>query len=619
MSSLVFDIETDGIEAGQVWCVSMQDTKERDLTSYIFPEIDKGLEALGEANTLIGHNIIGYDLPILEKLYGWVPEKETNIVDTLVLSRLGNPDRGKPPGYTGKGGPHSLEAWGYRLCRAKLSHEDWSVYSPAMLERNRGDVELNRLTNNQLSIEFEGHDWSEAIRIEHDVFRIIHKQSEYGVHFNVNAAEDLVRKLDRLIGRIDSEVVPLLPVSFRSRGVAVNRPFINSGRYSKMVIDWYPELDGHSTGLVGGPFTRVAEHRLDIGSIKQVKDYLLDQGWEPTQWNYNDDGIRTSPKLTEDSYGTIKGDMGEQITNRLLYSHRKNQILGWLKRVREDGRLSARANTCGTPTGRFRHSNVVNVPKATVYPKGHERVGELVFSDDPEYQKVPFGTEMRSLFNVPIWHRLVGHDADQIELRMLAHYMGDKKFIQEVLHGDIHTANQIAAGLLTRDQAKTFIYAFIYGAGDAKLGSIVGGDRTDGADLRAKFLATYPKLDTLIKRAKRAAGKGYLKGLDGRKLWIRRDDSGRLQRNKALNTLIQGGDAVVMKKSIVLLDDWTRDLMSNKVLDMHDEGQAEVFFTHAHLYGELACKSIVKAGEHFNLNCPLSASYKVGRNWAETH
>jgi len=172
----------------------------------------------------------------------------------------------------------------------------------------------------------------------------------------------------------------------------------------------------------------------------------------------------------------------------------------------------------------------------------------------------------------------VGHDASGLELRMLAHYMNDKEFTEQILHGDIHSYNQRLAGLPTRDSAKTFIYAFIYGAGDAKLGSIVNGSKADGTRLRNTFLSALPSLGKLIDNVKKASTRGYLKGLDGRKIWMRRDSNGDVMQHKALNTLLQCAGAVVMKKSMIR-----------------------------------------EAGRHFELNIPLDAEAKVGKNWAETH
>lgn len=245
---------------------------------------------------------------------------------------------------------------------------------------------------------------------------------------------------------------------------------------------------------------------------------------------------------------------------------------------------------------------MVNVPKAASY--------------------VPFGWQMRSLFTVPRGRRLVGHDASGLELRMLAHYINDDDFSKEVVDGDIHTKNQVAAGLPTRDAAKTFIYAFNYGAGDVKIGRIVGGGRKEGKRIKSEFLANNPKLATLIEQAQRAAGRGYLVGLDGRKIRMRRDkDSGQVQVRKALNTLLQAAGATVMKYSMIMLDEWDRieGLDAKKVIDMHDEGQTDVAKDDAERHAELAADSVRAAGEYLQLNVPLAGEAKIGLNWAQTH
>jgi len=221
---------------------------------------------------------------------------------------------------------------------------------------------------------------------------------------------------------------------------------------------------------------------------------------------------------------------------------------------------------------------------------------------------------------------LVGHDASGLELRMLAHYMNDDDYIEKVQikdkKNDIHILNQKMAGLPTRDDAKTFIYAFNYGAGDAKVGSIIGKGAREGKAIKAKFLLNNPALASLIKRVTGACGRGYLVGLDGRRLIMRRNPmNGQVMKHKALNTLLQGAGSVVMKHAMVLLDGYIKEgnLHSVKVIDMHDEAQYECLPHEAELHGELAVKSIREAGKLLNLNCPLDAEYKIGANWAETH
>lgn len=627
---LVFDLEANGLyqEATKIWCIcaknidtgetyewsrETENTETQSIVSFM-----ETLETLEKSGELIGHNILNYDLPLLKKLTGWVPKKDVTITDTLVMSRLFNPDRRKPTGLTGKTGSHSLEAWGYRVGKSKPHHEEWSVFSTDMLRRCREDVGINVLTYFALQGEVSGYNWGYSQFLEHRIAKIITEQEHHGILFNDKKAVEYVSWLSDRIEQIDCEIVPRLPSSIEKIGqVPINNPFLKTGGYRKQTRDYLDEyFPGEETeGLVGGPFTRIKFLPFNLGSTEKVKCFLLESGWLPETWNFSKKtGERTSPKL-EGEFRGIDGEIPKRIKERITWRHRRSQIEGWLERQRDDSRLSAGANPNGTPTGRMRHQGVVNLPKANI----EKESGELIW--DTDKQKVIFGTQMRSLFIAPEGFKIVGHDASGIQLRMLAHYMGDLEFINQILTGEIHEYNRRAAGLPNRDAAKTFIYAFIFGAGDEKLGSIIGGTAADGAMLRKKFLDSLPKLGKLIDSVKRAAGKGYLKGLDNRKLIMRRDDNGRIMRHKALNTLLQGAESVIMKTSCVIL--WSevakQNLEAYKILDMHDEGQAEVLIDHVEPYCPLAVNSIVKAGEVYNLNIPLAAEYKIGNNLAETH
>ena len=230
---------------------------------------------------------------------------------------------------------------------------------------------------------------------------------------------------------------------------------------------------------------------------------------------------------------------------------------------------------------------------------------------------------MRSLFIPREGFVIVGHDACGLELRMLAHYLNCSRFTDQILNGDIHTFNQQMAGLETRDQAKTFIYALIYGAGDAKIGKIINGTIQDGKEIKKKYFDSLPELEKLIDKVKRASAKGYLVGLDGRRVMMRKNDRGQVDRRKAPNTLLQSAGIIVMKESCTLLWDEVKrsHIEAYKVLDMHDEGQSEVKNDPNHIepYCKIAVNSVIQAGKNFNLNIPLDADYKVGMNMAETH
>jgi DNA polymerase-1 len=197
---------------------------------------------------------------------------------------------------------------------------------------------------------------------------------------------------------------------------------------------------------------------------------------------------------------------------------------------------------------------------------------------------------------------------------MLAHYMQDEAYTNEILTGDIHTTNQQAAGLETRNQAKTFIYAFLYGAGDAKIGSIVGGSSVEGRRLKEEFLENTPALARLRKKVANNAVSGSLEGLDGRRVWVRSEHA-------ALNTLLQSAGAIVMKQALVLaVNRLRRNRVPFKlVAQVHDEFQVEAPEAYAEAVGHTFRNSIRRAGECLELRCPLDGEFKIGSSWAETH
>ena len=338
------------------------------------------------------------------------------------------------------------------------------------------------------------------------------------------------------------------------------------------------------------PFMRQTLQEFNLGSRKQIGEYLIDFGWKPDRFTPTGQPIvdeKTLSKITHIHEAKLIADF-------LLLQKRIAQIDSWVEAVEDDGRVHGFVIPNGTITGRMAHRN----PNVAQVPSHGS----------------PYGKECRSCWIVEDGYKLVGVDASGLELRMLAHYMDDKEYINEIINGDIHTANQNFAGLKSRDQAKTFIYALIYGAGDEKIGSIIKGSRAEGKRLRERFLNSLPAYRTLKERVDRAASKTYLKGIDGRKLYIR-------HKHAALNTLLQGAGAVLMKKALVMLDDLLKlnTIDYRFVANIHDEWQIEVKESQTDFVGEMAVKCIIEAGEHFNLRCPMDGEYKVGGNWSETH
>jgi DNA polymerase-1 len=325
------------------------------------------------------------------------------------------------------------------------------------------------------------------------------------------------------------------------------------------------------------------------GSRQQIAKRLMSLGWKPTK--------KTEKGSVIVDEGTLDGvDIPEAklIAEYLMLQKRYAQVKSWTDAVEEDGRVRGKVITNGAVTGRMTHHspNMAQIPSSSS----------------------PFGRECRDCWTVNEGYKLVGADASGLELRMLAHYMKDKDYVKEVIEGDIHTKNQIAAGLQTRPQAKTFIYAFLYGAGAAKIGSIVGGGAREGETLIKSFLDNTPALKTLRTKVERMAEKGYLPGLDGRKLFVRSAHS-------ALNTLLQGAGAIVMKQAMIILDGKIRKekLDAHFVVNVHDEWQLEVLEKDAERVGQLAVESLEETTKELDLFCPLTGEYKVGSTWADTH
>ena len=584
MRKLIFDIETDDLNASKVWCIVVQDSDTGTVYKFAPHKLESGLELLQSADMLIGHNILGFDIPVIKKLLG-VDLSDKVLVDTLVLSRLFNPTR--------EGG-HSLSMWGYKLKYPKDTFDEFETYTPKMLEYCARDVQLNKLVLDALRIEAKGFS-KESVKLEHSIALILKQQEEDGFEFDEQQAQTLLASLYKRMAEVEDEVHK----TFKPRKIfeKILPSYKKDGTLSKLGFNATTSkkvhlLDTEYTLLKNGTpsFVRTYEEEFNLGSRKQIGEYLQEFGWKPKKRTPT--GL---PMVDEKTLGRIK-DIPEAklIAEYLLLQKRIAQIESWIEAVKEDGRVHGFVIPNGTITSRMAHRgpNMAQVPSV----------------------KSPYGTECRSCWTVPKGYKLVGIDASGLELRMLAHYMKDEEFTNEIINGDIHSRNQKIAGLQSRNQAKTFIYALLYGAGDAKIGSVVGGSKDTGKRLRERFFDNQPTFKTLRNRVTKAATKGFVKGLDGRRIRIR-------HAHAALNSLLQGGGAIVMKRALVILNDEAtrRNLDFKFVANIHDEWQVEVHKAHAEYFGKLAVTAVQEAGEYYKMNCPLNAEYNIGDNWSETH
>ena len=506
---------------------------------------------LYEAEKVVGHNLIGFDVGVLDRVWD-VHIPRDRVVDSLYLSRLYNPSQ--------EGG-HSLRNWGAILGgTGKLDFTDYDGgLTDEMIEYCIADVELTERVHQWLEMMLRREGFSQqAIDLEHRVGWIVTEQERNGFKLDVPFAEKLMMDLMFEMNNIEAELQSIFPPIVEERW---------SEKTGKRLKDKV---------TVFNP-----------GSRKQIAERLQGLGVK-----FDKKTEKGNIIVDEKVLDGIDRPEAKAVARYMMLQKRVAQIDSWLKAVKDDGRVHGRVITNGAVTGRMTHQspNMAQVPAVSA----------------------PFGNECRSCWTVDEGNVLVGIDASGLELRMLAHYMDDDDYTNEILNGDIHTANQRAAGLETRPLAKTFIYAFLYGAGDAKIGAIVGGNSGTGRRLKERFLRNTPALEELRRRTDRQAQSGILAGLDGRKLRVR-------SQHAALNTLLQGAGACVMKQALIHLSDKLRNIPHKFVANVHDEWQIETPAHYADTVGRIGVRSIRIAGETLGLRCPLDGEYRVGNNWAETH
>ena len=630
---LIADIEANGLldEATKVHVLGIKDTIHGVSVAFRNNKMADGLGVLARSDQqVVMHNGIKYDLPVLHKLYGFgLPQHR--IVDTLVLSRLVYPDladrdyrrKDFPPRLIGS---HSLEAWGYRLGIHKGEYSGgWEEWNSDMEDYCIQDLEVTEALYNHL---MEQGPSIIAQCIEHRVATIVSRQERYGFLFDNHKAVALYGKLSQRKHELEVELQAKYGYIYKRDGKP--KAYKKPGK----------KLSEFTAGVLFQPLKYVP---FNPGSRDDII-YVLTRihGWKPME--FTDSG---KPKVDETSLDGMSFETAPLFKEYFLVTKRIGQVAegnkAWLKLVKPDGRIHGSVNTNGAVTGRMTHAD----PNVAQTPAGYS----------------PYGHDCRECFCVPPGKLQVGADAAALELRDLAGYMAKfdgGAYVNTVVNGrkedgtEMHTVNRKALEIDSRDDAKTWFYAFIYGAGDEKLGSIVLKTSAErrahwennpsahllyeqrrhqrrpvtrkqaalidrGSKDREKFLRNIPALGELTKRVQEKAKKqGYLIGLDGRKLFVRGQHS-------ALNTLLQSAGAVQMKLALIILDDslqaqgFRPGIDYEFVANVHDEWQLEVREEIADVVGRTAVDSIRRAGAEFGFGCPLDGEYKVGRNWAETH
>ena len=451
-------------------------------------------------------------------------------------------------------GGHSLKAWGERLSDTKIEFKEFDYYTPEMLEYCKQDVRLTHKVAQWL--DKEGVKFStKSIRLENCVRAIVDQQEKNGFTLNLRGAMMLLSELQEEEEGLVATATEMFP----------------------------PKELQLKTKIKYIPF--------NIASRKQIAERLMAKGWKPTK--HTDKG---NVIVNEETLSHIKMPEAQMFSRFFLLQKRTGMLKSWIKECHDDDKVRGRVMTLKTITGRMAH----NSPNMAQVPASYS----------------PYGKEFRSLWTIsdPDNYNLIGTDASGLELRCLAHYMKDKEYIHEVVNGDVHTANMKMAGLTNRDQAKTFIYAFLYGAGPAKIGKVVGGGAAQGRQLIESFLSNMPALKRLRTQVTDAATQGSIKGLDGRWLQIRSEHA-------ALNTLLQGAGAIICKEWLVQMTKQINEMKLNAKLvgSIHDEYQFEVSIEDTPQFCEITKQAILDTEKILGVICPLDSEYKVGKTWAETH
>lgn len=634
---LVWDVETDGLldTVTKIHCINAIDRSTGMTLAFnvgVYADgspalrdgtIEDGLKVLSESEAFGGHNLIGYDIPVVQKLYPqwtyrarvfdtlpcvnviWTDIKDRDFA-ALKSGRL--PHEFQKAGLIGR---QSLEAWGYRLGVLKGTYSgSWEHFTQELDKYGRQDPGVSLSL-----IEFvEKKNYSpECLELEHDVYRIIRRQERKGFAFDMVKGEALAVKLRRRMAELEAEATAVFPP------------------WEVTLPDFMPKRDNKTKGYKAGvPVKRKKLVVFNPGSRQQIADRLMSlHGWKPTK--FTDGG---QPVVDETVLEELPWPECKVLAKYFLVEKRLAQLVdgkkGAMKFAKQHGdhyRIHGGVQSNGAVTGRMTHSNpnVANTPTC----------------------EAEYGEEFRDCYTAAPGMVLVGCDAKGLELRCLGHYMAKwdgGEYAEIVSQGDPHEVNRAALGLNSRDvHAKRFIYAMLYGAGDFKLGTTVYEDFTDevrdrfnarfpsskkkarstairnlGNTRRARLMTNLPALDKFLMAVKKAAQRGYLIGLDGRRIHVRSEHS-------APNSLLQGAGAIVMKRALVILDsDFDLSIRSTGatvefVANVHDEWQIETQPEIADVVGKLSADSIRRAGEYYGFCCPLAGSYKVGSSWSNTH
>lgn len=667
--TIIIDIETDSLTPTVIWCAVCIDCSTGEVHEFRRPDItpDPLIEFLETSGTWVGHNVINFDIPSLVRLVRGC-KRPTLVIDTLVLSRLLDFNRV---------GGHSLESWGERLGCKKTPFNDFSQLTDEMVSYCRQDTQVNLLLYKKFLPYINSTRWAASIRLEHFIAEELHQVHCNGFHFDVDTARNLWYTINKEVIELDEQLKYCFPpkASFIRE---VTPRLTKFGTLNRGDFRW--ARDGDLSAFNGGPFSLIEYIEFNPGSPSQIVSRLNEAGWKPTEktkghslflrekdrdtpeaktkaikyaeygWTVSETNLNTLPDTAPLAAKTL--------AKRIKYASRVRVLTEWIKSCHDDHRIHGHINHIGAWTQRCSHDkpNTGNIPR-----------------DD-----AVFGREFRSLWGVNDGY-LVGVDAEGIQLRVLAHYINDEAFTRSVTEGkkedgtDPHSLNKRALGspCKSRNDAKTFIYAWLLGAGIGKVSAILGCSHAEAKNAVDDFITFYPGL-AMVKNdiIPRDAARGYFEGFDGRYIKIRGDDTSSRE-HFCLGGYLQSGEAIIMKTAKeIWIPRLRKEGVPFKLVNfVHDEWctqvpkcdsfvYREITFETKHLkslvgttydleiisqddllvkavqrvpenalyIAEVQAEAIKLAGKSMGLRCPMAGSIlsghgpiAIGQNWYMTH
>lgn len=602
MKQYIIDIETNGLEnPDTIWCVVIESIESGTVWDfYVKEHLKRWLKGFCSKCQLIGHNIIDFDIPWLRKIWDIdIPNEQ--LLDTLILSRMYDPKRPR----------HSLESWGEELGYPKTEFSDFSNYSKEMLEYCKNDVKVNK----QLYLYLKNKVTAPlAIEIEHSIQPMLSDARKYGFYFDTSRAIDLLQELEKersIYDELIEKAYPPVEVGKRVKKLVYFNPDSPKQCIDKLwEANWEPSEP--TIGYLKFPNnyqTYYEENKHKIGTWREpTKEFYEKEKakFERYGWKINENNLATLPKDAPESVKCI--------LKRTILETRIRKLNEWLALVECDGGIHGNIISVGTWTHRMVHRNPnmanISAKKSIKYhtPELNTLATEL-------------GGRMRALWRARPGRVLVGTDAEGIQLRVLAHYLEDPEFIKSVTEGnkhdgtDPHSLNQKRIGIGTRDNAKTFIYAFLLGAGDGKIAEIYNIIRRKATDLKESFITSTPGLKRIkTERIPFEAKRGYTIGFDGRRIYCNSE-------HLMMAAYLQAGEAIIMKLATVLAvkEIKRRKLDAHLINVVHDEMLFDCAWRHAERVRKITEEAIKKAGEILKLKCPMKGEGFIGRTWLEVH